>query len=141
MKRSTLALAAVITVAVLVGAGLKLGSSSGDVKRIVADIEQEQAILKPLMTGCAVMALSNPQTALIVLATRGKVCFQVIQDDAKKTAEGKGLCGKSDDKCLFTVGYVKTAAALGSSPKTKEEVQSLQDEVDSAYEKSKPIEE
>lgn len=130
-------LVGVISSAVVVALGLGITHTSlTPAQKMVRKENRERQTSTSLLLGCVNKAMENPQLGMAVLLSGGKVCFQILGKTLTDEVEGKGYCHQDNAKCLFKLGYVKTALATSESELSDEEVQDLETSAETAFEKN-----
>lgn len=135
-----LAMPPVLIGAIVVGAVLSLGialkrASSSPIESMVASTEKAKKVYAGMMNGCVFRALEDERLIQILMLTQGQVCNNILGDSVSKETEGKGFCSNNDEKCLFKIGYAKTAAVTTSKSFSSQELQALEEQAEIAYSK------
>lgn len=112
-------------------------STSSLVTSVIKENQRVADAVNAAFSGCVAKGLSsdNPNVVAAIVMTQGQVCSQVVAEDIKESLAGKGLCVTANKKCLFSVGYIKTALVLAEGPLSEESQLKLSAETDVAFEK------
>lgn len=107
--------------------------------KMVKQLQAEQEAGAAIAMGCIAKGMEDDRLMPHIMMTNGQVCLQVIGKEIEKETSGQGYCSLSDKLCLFKVGYVKTAMALGYPVGNDEEIKARESEAESAFEKNKEL--
>ena len=107
-----------ILVLVLTGCSSQKSMSTAEI------LEQDLALSKAVqvvVAGCVANGETDERVKAMLPAVTGQLCQDPVNRTLSKIDAGRGECLLTDEYCLFTVGYVRTARPLEQPTGTKEE--------------------
>ena len=100
-------------------------------------LSQEDAFgkaMQPAVAGCIAKGLKT-DAAMSIILSGGQICANAVMGVVTLSTQANVVCpvGKDQEKCLFTAGFAKVLVGVGLVPKTKEELQAVDEELETAF--------
>jgi hypothetical protein len=101
----------------------------------------ENEVIATIAAGCSAAAMEsgNEQLMLAVMMSRGTACMQISGQEIGKVFRKESVCAITDEKCLFTVGYLSALLKVTPMPENDEDLTKLKQDIETNYSKLKTV--